>query len=124
MNGIQIYSQQIAIVPMDKLLNVDSVYIKLKEKYMRVSIVDILYLEASGSYLKLVTVKGEFSLSQNLSQFMRRNPISNLLRVHRSYVINMNCVDSFDQEFAYLGLFRIPISDRHKSEFFSNVHCL
>lgn len=124
-NGVQIYLPPRAqLYRWIKHANVNSVFIKLNEKHMRVPILDILYLEASGSYLKLVTAKGEFFLSQNLSQFMRKNPISKFLRVHRSYVVNMDCVDSFDQDFIYLGLFRIPISDKHKSEFFSHIHCL
>jgi two-component system LytT family response regulator len=102
----------------------DSVYVKLNERHLKVQLDEILFIEAAGSYLKLVTMKGEFSLPQNLSQFMRKNPIPNMLRIHRSYVVNLTCVESFDNQYVYVGLTRIPISNSHRGEFMTHIHCL
>lgn len=103
---------------------VETVYVRAKDKYLRIFIDEILYLEAAGSYLKLVTRQGEYSLSQNLSQFMRKNPISVLQRVHRSFVVNIQKVDSFDSQFIYIDGFKIPMSNTQRTEFLNKIHCL
>ncbi|MEQ8424650.1 MAG: LytTR family DNA-binding domain-containing protein [Cyclobacteriaceae bacterium] len=102
----------------------ETVYVRSNDKYLRTAIDEILYLEAAGSYLKLVTIRGEYSLSQNLSQFMRKNPISALQRVHRSFVVNLKKVDSFDSQFIYISEFKIPMGQTHKVNFMTRIHCL
>ncbi len=102
----------------------DSVYVKCNDQHIRVPTDEILFLEAAGSYLKLVTPKGEYFLAQNLSQFMRKNSIPALLRVHRSYVVNIGCVESFDSQFVYVGMNQIPLSHSHRTEFMSRIRCL
>jgi len=47
-----------------------------------------------------------------------------LLRVHRSYIININKVEMFEESFAFIKDYRIPISDQYRSEFLSRVHLL
>ncbi|MBP9924525.1 MAG: LytTR family transcriptional regulator [Cyclobacteriaceae bacterium] len=102
----------------------EAVYIRIDKKHIKVPLDNILYLEAAGSYLKLVTLKGEFSLSQNLSQFLRKNEIPVLIRTHRSYIINLNRVDSFDKESVYIRRNKIPISNNYREKFISRIHCL
>lgn len=102
----------------------EAVFIRMDKRHIKVPRANILYLEAAGSYLKLVTLKGEFSLSQNLSQFIRKNEISELIRTHRSYIINLNRVDSFDKESVYIRKNKIPISSSYREEFLSRIHCL
>lgn len=97
---------------------------RAKDKYLRITIDEILYLEAKGSYLKLVTLLGEYSLSQNLSHFMEKNPISVLQRVHRSFVVNIRRVESFDSQFIYINEHRIPIGTSHRTRFLTKIHCL
>jgi len=102
----------------------EAVFARIDKKHFKIQLDNILYLEAAGSYLKLVTLKEEFSLSQNLSQFIRRNDIPVLIRIHRSYIINLNKVDSFDNECVYIRKNKIPISNSYREEFLSRVHCL
>ncbi|HRK55195.1 MAG TPA: LytTR family DNA-binding domain-containing protein [Cyclobacteriaceae bacterium] len=102
----------------------EAVFARIDKRHLKIQLDSILYLEAAGSYLKLVTLKEEFSLSQNLSQFIRRNDIPVLIRIHRSYIINLNKVDSFDNESVYIRKNKIPISNSYREEFLSRVHCL
>ncbi|MFZ1809359.1 MAG: LytTR family DNA-binding domain-containing protein [Cyclobacteriaceae bacterium] len=102
----------------------EAVYIKIDNRHLKIPLDSILYLEAAGSYLKMITLKEEFSLSQNLSQFIRRNEIPVLIRIHRSYIINLNKIDSFDKESVYIRKNKIPISSSYREEFLSRIHCL
>lgn len=100
------------------------IFIRIDKRHLKVPIDTILYLEAAGSYLRLITIKEKYSLSQNLSQFMRTHNIPDLVRVHRSYVVNLSKVDSFDNESVYIAKSRIPISNNHKEEFMTRIRDL
>lgn len=102
----------------------EAIFIRIDKRHLKVPIDTILYVEAAGSYLRLITIKDKYSLSQNLSQFMRNNNIPELVRIHRSYVINLSKVDSFDKESVYIRKIRIPISNNHREDFLARIRCL
>lgn len=57
---------------------------------------NIIAIEASGSYSKLVsTQRNEILVSRNLKSLLGELPLSHFLRIHRSTVINVNHVRSF-----------------------------
>ena len=65
-------------------------------RFKKVRCEDILFAEASGSYTNIQTPEQRFTVAQNLSQFERKADLLNLIRIHRSYVVNINKVDSFE----------------------------
>ncbi len=96
-------------------------YIKKGNKYQKVPVLDIMYVNAAGSSLHLITTTDEFFLSQNLSQFLRTNEIPTLARVHRSYLVNIRQIDSFDQTYVYVGSHRIPIGTSYRHKFMDSL---
>lgn len=99
-------------------------FVRKNGRFVKIQIDDIQYAEAAGSYLKLVTKNEEFPLSQNLSQFIRKNPHTKLLRVHRSYLVNPNRIDSFDQSHIFIGSHELPIGASYRSQFLKTIHCI
>jgi DNA-binding LytR/AlgR family response regulator len=99
-------------------------FIRKDERHRKIRVQDIQYISAEGSYLEIVTLDEKFSLSQNLSQFIRKNPISSLVRVHRSYIVNLESVDSFDHEYIYAGEHRIPIGEKFREQFMEGIRCI
>jgi DNA-binding LytR/AlgR family response regulator len=100
------------------------IFIRKNGKHHRVSLHDILYVAAAGSYLVIVTLREQFSLSQNLSQFLRKNTIPSFIRVHRSFIVNLLAVDSFDKTFIYSREHRIPIGEVYRDDFLKAVWML
>lgn len=78
-------------------LHADSDYFFLKDghKYVRVKVEDILWVEALGANVKIITEHSIFTLSANLGSFSKQVPHGFLVRVHRSYLININKIESF-----------------------------
>ncbi len=62
-------------------------------KFLKVS--EILYLEAENDYTKIFAEKEQFLLSKNLSQVESSLPKQNFLRVHRSFVVNLEKSKNF-----------------------------
>ncbi|MEQ8424651.1 MAG: response regulator transcription factor [Cyclobacteriaceae bacterium] len=99
-------------------------FIRSNGKHKKICSENIHFVEAAGSYVHIQTDGDRFTLAQNLNNFLKKTPLDNVLRVHRSYVININKVDSFDDSWLFIKNHKIPISDTYKSEFLARIHCL
>jgi DNA-binding LytR/AlgR family response regulator len=103
---------------------VHPLFVRKNGRFVKIQLDDIQYAEAAGSYLKLVTHNDEFSLAQNLSQFIRKNPQTKMLRIHRSYLVNLDQIDSFDQSHIFIGSRELPIGASYRSQFLKMIHCI
>lgn len=101
-----------------------NLFIRVNGKHKKIAPESILYAEASGSYTVLKTDTEHFTISQNLSQFTQKTPLLDLIRIHRSYLVNIKRVDSFDEANVWIGKERIPIGESYKSNFMSRIHCI
>jgi len=99
-------------------------FIRKNDRYVKIKIEEIQFIEAAGSYLKLVTFQEEFSLSLNLSQFERRNTLPGLVRIHRSFIVNCECIDSFDSAFVYIHRYKVPIGAKFRERFLKAIRCV
>ena len=99
--------------------SVDSIFVKDGDYHMKVPISEILYIEADGSYCNVFTNDGKFTLSFNLNHFQNEVGSPDLMRVHRSYLINVNQVSGFDKSSILIGKKIIPVSNSHKDQVFA-----
>src|SRR5688572_19622693 len=84
-------------------------FLRKGEKHVKIEQKDILFLASASNGLNLVTTHDSFSVTQNARRFVLENDLPFLVRVHRSYYVNIHRVDSYDQAFVYLGSHRIPV---------------
>ncbi|MFK7774220.1 MAG: LytR/AlgR family response regulator transcription factor [Saprospiraceae bacterium] len=104
-------------------LHADADYFFLKDghKYVRVKVKDILWVEALGANVKIITENSTFTLSANLSSFSKQVPHDFLVRVHRSYMINIHRIESFYGNRIYIqknGVQQeIPIGKTYREDF-------
>lgn len=101
-----------------------AIFVRTNGKYRKLCPNDLLFVEASGSYVHLHTRTERFTLAQNLASFQRRTPLPSLVRVHRSYMVNVDMVESFEESFVFVQKHKLPISDNYKNGFLARVHCL
>lgn len=99
--------------------NSDSIFVKKGELYKKILLDDILYIEASGSYCEVRTADEKYTLSFNLNHFQNSISSNAFKRVHRSYVVNLNKVESFDKAGVSVGGKYLPVSSSHKDEVFN-----
>lgn len=70
----------------------DRIFVKKKDTLQRVDIKDILWIEADRSYFKIITTSDTIMLVGNLKEFENKLLHPLLLRVHRSFIVNMDKV--------------------------------
>lgn len=98
------------------LENADSIYLKNAGKYEKVGLEEILYVQADGSYSHIITACKKYSSSHNLNFVWKKLTHPNFIRLHRSYVVNLNNVTSFDGDFVYFNETYIPYSKNHRDD--------
>jgi DNA-binding LytR/AlgR family response regulator len=99
-------------------------FVRTNGKYKKICPNDILFIEAGGSYVHIQSRTERHTLSQNLTHFQQKTPLPNLVRIHRSYIINIDHVDSFEESFVFIQNHKLPLSDNFRADFISHINCL
>jgi len=99
-----------------KVDSAKSIQIKDGHKSVLVNPDDILYVKADNIYIEVYTKNKKIVSRQTLSAFMEKLPEGQFIRVHRSFLINRNSVDSISKNKIEVGGAVIPISRSFKTE--------
>jgi two-component system, LytTR family, response regulator len=96
----------------------DFVFIKSDRKYVKIHFKDILYIEGLKDYTVLYTSdSNKFIASMNVKTIASQLPVAFFARVSKSYIVNVNHIDSFDNELIYIQNNEIPLGQGYKEEF-------
>lgn len=105
-------------VSRETILQIDThIFIRQNYQFLKVKLSDILFLQADDNYIVLQTNSQKFALRMPLASALERIHYDKLVRVHRSYVINVGNMDSFTDTEITMGKHLIPIGKNYKSEF-------
>jgi DNA-binding LytR/AlgR family response regulator len=92
------------------------VFIKTQARYERIDLQDILWLEAESNCTAVITKNKKYVITVTLSSLHERLADPFFIRVHRSYVVNADLVDSFDGGRVFINKHEIPVSKQHRDE--------
>ena len=67
-----------------------------KKKMKKIYLDEILVIESLKDYLKITTVSNRFIIHQTLSSFTEQLPAKNFIRIHRSYTIAIDKIDTIE----------------------------
>ncbi len=115
-------AEQAKVLPISKdkehLLQLnDQVFIKQNYRFVKFRLAELLYAEADNNYVHIQTATQKFTLRISLSDLLERLRYSRLIRVHRSYAVNIDEISSFDDQLIRVGQHEIPIGRNHRQEF-------
>jgi DNA-binding LytR/AlgR family response regulator len=99
--------------------NSQFLFLKSEYKIRRINFNDILYIEGLKDYIK-VFIKGEPKpiLSLNsIKALEQKLPDDRFMRVHRSFIVNLEQIDTIERSRIVFGKEYIPISDQYKEKF-------
>lgn len=87
----------------------DYLFIRTDKRIVRVDFSEIIYLESFRNYVALQTTTQKLLTLQNLRSFEETLPIQQFLRVHKSYIIAINKIDSVEKQRIFMGPHVIPV---------------
>jgi DNA-binding LytR/AlgR family response regulator len=100
-------------------VNNQFLFLKSEYKIRRINFNDILYIEGLKDYIKVYT-KGEDKpvLSLNsMKSLEQKLPEEKFMRVHRSFIVNLDRIDTIERSRIIFGKTYIPVSDQYKDKF-------
>jgi two-component system LytT family response regulator len=93
------------------------IFVKTEYRMERISFSDILYIEGQGAYLKIVSQKSRIMTLQTFQNMESLLPSDNFLRVHKSYIVAMNKIESIERNRIRIGDQLIPIGLSYRERF-------
>ena len=93
----------------------EHIFIKSNLKKLKVFTSKIKWIEAFGDYVKVVTEEDSNLVLSTMKSFEKDLSKDKFIRVHKSYIINIDKVERFNSKFAEIGITKIPLS-RNKKE--------
>ena len=99
-------------------------FVKVGTRTIKVDFNDVLYIEALSTYSVLVTPSHKHIVYLTLKSLAERLPFDNFLRVHRSYIVNMQRIEAVEDYMLKLGTHEIPVGKSYQEEFLRNLQSL
>ncbi len=94
----------------------DYVYFKVDKKMVKTKMADVLYIESIKDYVKVLTVDKEVITQQKISYLEESLPKPQFLRIHRSFIINVDKIDAYSATDVEIGKYSVPIGRNYKND--------
>jgi DNA-binding LytR/AlgR family response regulator len=99
----------------------DFIFVKTEHKIQKVYLNDILFIEGLKDYISIFTPAERIITLQNMKKMEDALPEKYFIRVHKSYIVSVNKIDSIERSRIFIGDKIIPVGDTYREEFFKIV---
>lgn len=94
--------------------NKDYMFVKTEYRMERVDFEDILYIEGQGAYLRIFTPKVKIMTLSTFRNMESMLPAENFVRVHKSYIVALNKIESIERSIIKIGGEHIPVGQSYR----------
>ncbi|PKQ61137.1 DNA-binding response regulator [Labilibaculum filiforme] len=92
------------------------IFVKSDKKMVKVFLHEILYIESQRNYVSIYLENNKEIVTLNtISNIQEKLPESNFLRVHRSFIIAINKIETYSSSIIGINSKQIPIGRNYKS---------
>ncbi|QLC65692.1 response regulator transcription factor [Flavobacterium sp. LPB0248] len=101
----------------------DFLFIKTdgKNKFQKVFLNDVLYVESLQNYVCIHTVKQQIITHSSLKNVVESLPEKDFIQIHKSYVVSLQHVESTDNFSVFINGKELPIGATFKEAFFDKI---
>jgi len=92
------------------------IYLKIEKKMQKIYVKDILFIESIKNYIKVTTGDRKIVAHKNISAVMNLLPRTKFLRVHRSFIVGVDYIDSFSPSQIEIKGTKIPVGRKYREE--------
>ncbi|GAA4910901.1 LytTR family DNA-binding domain-containing protein [Mucilaginibacter defluvii] len=100
-------------------ITTDYIFVKSERRIFKVHFSDILYIEGLKDYVIIYLLNQKVITLMNIKTIHELLPKSSFVRVSKSYIINVNNIDSVDNNTVYIRESEIPIGNIYRDYFFN-----
>ncbi|MDP5104888.1 MAG: LytTR family DNA-binding domain-containing protein [Polaribacter sp.] len=94
--------------------NADFMFVRADRKMVKIDFDAILYIESLSDYVKIFTSEKTVITRETITNLEEKLPAKLFLRIHRSYIVSLNNISSYTNEFIEVHQKALPISRSYK----------
>jgi DNA-binding LytR/AlgR family response regulator len=94
----------------------DFILLNVQHKKVKIWFGDILFIESQREYVKVVTLKGEYLSKIGTQEIEAHLPPALFRRVHRSFIVAVNKIESYSAEMLDVAGHPVPIGRAFKDQ--------
>ncbi|CAI2768514.1 LytR/AlgR family response regulator transcription factor [Flavobacterium collinsii] len=95
---------------------INSVTVKVDGYFIEIELDQLLFAQSFGNYVKLHTTKRTYLASITTSEFEKCLPEKNFMRIHKSYIVALDKIETTDKDFVVIKNEKLPIGITYKRE--------
>ncbi len=96
-------------------------FVKTDHLIVKVNFADILFIESLREYVRIHTLSERIVARLALQRLEELLPPKNFIRIHRTYIVNIDKVQKIEGNLLHIGKERLPISKGKREEFMEFV---
>lgn len=90
-------------------LNRKYIFIQDGKNVFKLPYDNVYYFEGYGEYVKVITTSKTYLVRDSMTEFENRLPADSFLRIHKSYIVNLNVITGFNTTHVLLKNAELPI---------------
>jgi two-component system, LytTR family, response regulator len=95
--------------PDDTSARKDFIFLNVQKKKVKIQFAELLYIESQKEYVKLVTTKHVYLSKISTNEIEKILPSNLFKRIHRSFIVSLNRIDSYNSESVEINGVSLPI---------------
>ena len=95
----------------------DYIFVKTEYKIKKIRFDEICYVEGMKDYLRIVTISEKVMTLLSFARLIPKLPAHRFVRIHKSYVVAIDAIDSVEKGKVRIGEKLLPIGETHKEAF-------
>jgi two-component system LytT family response regulator len=118
---VPVAAAETIVVPAHAPQAQDFIFVKTEHKIQKVALDDILFIEGLKDYISIYTKSERIITLQNMKKMEETLPKGEFIRVHKSYIISLDKIESIERSRIAIASKIIPIGDTYRDEFFKLI---
>ncbi len=99
----------------------DFIFIKSDKKSIKVNISSIMYIEGLGDYIKIYLNDKKLITNLSMKKIENLLPKSQFYRIHKSFIISMDKVESIEGNMVNINNMHLPIGNSYRQDFMIHI---
>ena len=99
----------------------EHIFVKSDKQLKKILLEDILFIESMENYVNLYTSSSKEVVYSTLKLFLESLHRDYFLQVHRSYIVNIQHIQSIEGNMLHVGAYEIPIARNLREQVFNII---
>lgn len=91
-------------------------FVNVNKRHHKITFQDILYIESLKDYCRIHLISEKITVKGNIGSFISKLPAHQFMRIHRSFVVNVGKIISFNTNSLAIEEVSLPIGTSYRKE--------